>query len=160
DAFPDIKEAQRAWADPARMVVVEEGAISKGKIMAKPGAGLPSSYIQMMQIADQMFYNCSGLNPEILAMNSNDQPGIVEAQRKQSARTIWAPDFDARKTMLSAIGHIRLHFMKLFGNRLIRLTGPQGYQAIRLNAQMLAGEFDIEIEDAPNSPDIKTQTWH
>jgi hypothetical protein len=160
-AFPDIKEAQKTFARPDAITIVEDGAITKGRIMAKPGAGLATPFMSLLEYSDKSFYSTTGLNIEIMGMRDAQQPGVLEAQRKQAGMTILATLFDSRRLYLKEIGRIRLHYIQnnLSDGRLMRIEGPNGYQAVRLMKDRVAGKFDVEVEDAPTSADVKNQTW-
>lgn len=161
DAFPDIREALKTYARPDAITIVEEGAISKGKIMQKPGVGLAAPFVQMMDYANRAFYDVTAINLELMGMRGTDQPGILEAQRKQAGMTILATLFDARRNYMKQVGRIRLHFIQNFlsDGRLMRIIGPEGFQAIRLIRDKVQGKYDIEVADAPTSPDQKSATW-
>ena len=63
-----------------------------------------------------------------------NQPGILEAQRKQAAMTILATLFDSMRRFRKINGRIRLHYIKnyLSDGRLIRIGGPDGRRIIPL----------------------------
>lgn len=162
-AFPDIREAQKTYARPDAITIVEDGAIQRGRIMQKPGVGLAAPFLTMMDYSSKAFYTCTGLNIELMGMRDQEQPGVLEAQRKQAGMTVMATMFDARKTYLANIGRIRMHFIQniLADGRLMRVLGPdkKTYVAIRLLKDRVAGEYDVEVSDAPTSPDQKDKTW-
>jgi len=104
----------------------------------------------------------TGINMELLGQRNTDQSGVLDAQRKQSGMTILASLFDANANYLKQIGRIRLYFIQTYlaDGRLMRIThGNGGYKAIRLLKDKVAGEYDVEVADAPTAPDIKDQTW-
>lgn len=160
-AFPDIREAQRTFARPDAITIVEDGAITKGRIMQKPGVGLAAPFVSMMEYSMRAMPDVTGINLELLGMRDTNQPGILEAQRKQAGMTILATLFDARAHYLKQIGRIRLHFIQnwLADGRLMRIVGPNGMRAVRLLRDKVAGQYDVEVTDAPTSPDTKNQTW-
>jgi hypothetical protein len=160
-AFPDIREAQRTFARPDAITIVEDRAIRENRIMQKPGVGLAAPFVQMLDLSNKAFYDVSGVNIELMGLRDSEQPGVLEAQRKQAGMTVLATLFDARALFLKNVGRIRLYFIQNFlsDGRIMRIVGQQGYQAIRLVRERTAGEYDIEVSDAPTSPDIKSQTW-
>lgn len=160
-AFPDIREAQRTYARPDAITIVEDGAVQKGKIMQKPGVGLAAPFVQMMEYSDKAFYSVTNINIELMGMRATEQPGVLEAQRKQSGMTILARLFDARRHYLKQIGKVRLYFIQNFlaDDRLMRVVSENGYKAIALTKDRVAGEYDVDVSEAPTSPDIKNQTW-
>lgn len=162
DAFDDIKEAQKTYAKPNAITEVAPGALSKGKIMAKPGVGIPTAVIQMLQFAVQSFSDVSGVNLELLGLADRDQPGVLEAQRKQAAMTILATAFDSIALYEQEEGRIKLHYIQNYiarTDRMIRIAGEDGYQVIPLIRDKTLGEYDVVVEDAPSAPNTKEKVW-
>lgn len=161
-AFDDIKEAQRTYAKPNAITEVADGALSKGKIMAKPGAGMPTAVIQMLQFAVQSFSDVSGVNLELLGLSDRNQPGVLEAQRKQAAMTILATAFDSVALYEQEEGRLKLYFIQNFiarTDRMIRIAGDDGYELIPLIRDKTLGEYDVVVEDAPSAPNTKEKVW-
>lgn len=161
NAFKDIREAQRTYAKADAITVVEDGAISKGKIMQKPGVGLAAPYIEMMRFAIQAIPDVTGINLELLGMRDANQPGILEAQRKQSAMTLLATLMDALRRYRKNKGRIRLFVIQNFlpDGTIIRVNGETGMKAIKFLRDKHLGDFDVEVSDAPTSPNQKEATW-
>lgn len=161
DAFPDIRQAQASWAKPNAITVVSPGAISKGKIQPKPGTQINAGILQLMQISDQMFSQTTGMNLELMGTADRQQPGVLEAQRKQAAVTIMATLFDSLSAYRRDIGHMRLAFIQdyLADGRLIRIHGDDGQQAIPLLKDQTMGKYDVIVDDAPSSTSMKEKAW-
>lgn len=161
-AVKNIREAQRTWASPDAITVVEDDAIQKKKIMAKPGVGLAGPYMQMMEFAERGISQSLGIPLEALAMQDRNQPGILEAQRKQAGMTILATLFDSLKRYEKNKSRTKLHFIQHYlpDNRIIRIVGPDGAKAVRFIRDEHLGEYDVIVDDAPTSPNQKEATWH
>ncbi|MGD9724509.1 MAG: hypothetical protein AB7U76_24990 [Pirellulales bacterium] len=161
DAFADVQEAQRNYARPDGIVVVNPGAIRNNKIMAKPGQGLTTGVLSLLEISDRMFSDVSGINVELMGMADREQAGILEAQRKQSAMMILATLFDSMNLMRERIGRVRLHYIQtiLADGRLIRVAGEDSKQAIQLIRDKVLGKYDVVVSDAPTSPNSKERVW-
>lgn len=161
DAFPDVEEAKRNYARPEGIVVVNPGAIAKGKIMAKPGQGFTSGVLNLIQITDQMFSEVTGINLELMGLANRDQAGVLESQRKQAAMTILATLFDAMATFRQRVGQVRLHYIQtvLADGRLIRIAGQDAQEAIPLIRDNVIGKYDVVVSDAPTSPNSKEKIW-
>jgi hypothetical protein len=161
DAFPDVRQAQDSYARPNAMTIVNPGAVAKGKIMAKPGAAMTGGIFQLMQLADQMFPKVTGMNMELMGMADRQQPGVLEAQRKQSAMTILATLFDSLSAFRREVGAMRLTFIQdyLSDGRLIRVHGDDGIQAIPLVKDKTLGAYDVIVDDAPSSTNMKEKAW-
>jgi hypothetical protein len=161
-AFKNIREAQRTWASPDAITIVEDDAIQKKKIMAKPGVGLAGPYLQMMEFAERGISQSLGIPMEALAMADRNQPGILEAQRKQAGMTILATLFDSLRRFRKNKGRIRLHFIQNYmpDEKIIRIVGPDGAKAVKFIRDEHMGEYDVIVDDAPTSPNQKEATWH
>lgn len=161
DAFSDTREAEATYAQPDAITWVKKGAIAGNKIMQKPGIGMAAPYVQLLQLALDAMPKVTGINMELLGMRDVNQPGVLEAHRKQAAMTILATLFDSLTAFRIEIGRTRLHFIQnyLADGRLIRILGENGYKAIRLVKDKTVGEYDVVVSEAPTSPNQKEQTW-
>jgi hypothetical protein len=95
-------------------------------------------------------------------MRDANQPGVLEAQRKQAGMTILATLFDSLRRFRKQVGRVRLHYIQnyLSDGRLIRIAKEDGTtEAIPLLRDQAAGQYEVIVEDAPTSPNSKEQTW-
>lgn len=161
DAFPDTREAQETYAQPDAITWVNPGAIQKGKIMQKPGAGIPTAYVNLLEFAISSIRDVTGINLELLGLRDVNQPGILEAQRKQAAMTILATLFDSLRRFRKQVGRVRLHYIQeyLSDGRIVRIQGQDGMQLVPLLRDQTLGRFDVIVDDAPSSPNQKQETW-
>lgn len=161
DAFVDQREAEETYAMPDAITWVRKEAIQKGKIMQKPGGGIPTAYINLLQFAISSIRDVVGINLELLGMRDVNQPGILEAQRKQAAMTILATLFDSLRRYRKQVGRVRLFFIQnyLADGRWIRINGPDGYKFQQLLRDKTLGTYDVVIDDAPTSPNQKEKSW-
>jgi len=163
DAFADQRQAEASYAQADRITWAASKAISGNKIMQKPGVGLPTGYVNLLEFAITSIRDVTGINMELLGMRDVNQPGILEAQRKQAALTILATIFDSLRRFRKEIGRIRLNYIQnyLSDGRLIRIVGPEGegYQLVPLLRDKTIGQYDVIVDDAPTSPNQKEQTW-
>jgi hypothetical protein len=160
--FKSITEAQKTYANPQAITVVENDAIAKGRIMQKPGAGLAAPYVQLVQLAIQAIPGVTGINLELLGLRDVNQPGVLEAQRKQAGMTILATLFDALKLYRKTNGETRLCFIQKYipDGKIIRVNGEMGAKAIRFIRDQHLGKYDVVVSDAPTSPNQKEMTWN
>ncbi len=162
DAFKDQRAAQDTYAQPDAITWAAKGAISGGKIMQKPGVGIPNNYVNLLEFAISSIRDVTGVNLELLGMRDANQAGILEAQRKQAAMTILATLFDSLRRFRKLNGRLRLHYIQeyLSDGRLIRITGDQGdMQTVPLVREQTLGDYEVIVDDAPTSPNAKEQTW-
>jgi hypothetical protein len=161
NSFDDERQAESSYAQPNEITWAAEGAVQHGRIMPKPGTGDPSVYLKMLEFAIASIRDVTGVNLELLGLRDANQPGILEAQRKQAAMTVLASVFNSLRRFRKNIGHIRLHFIQnhLSDGRLIRIKGENGAEVIPLIRDKTLGDYDVIVADAPTSPNQKEQTW-
>jgi hypothetical protein len=161
DVFSDINQAQNTYARPDAITLTTKGAISKNKIMPKPGASLNAGVLQLLQVTDTMFAETTGMNMELMGLADRQQPGVLEAQRKQAAMTILATLFDNLSAFRREVGAMRLTYVQdyLADDRLIRVHGDDGIQAMPLIKDKTLGKYDVIVDDAPSSTNMKEKAW-
>ena len=162
DAFDDQRQAEETYAAADAITWAANDAIQKGKIMQKPGVAMSTAhYVNLLQFAISSIRDVTGINLELLGMRDANQPGILEAQRKQAALTILATLFDALRRFRKEVGRIRLHYIQnyLSDGRLIRISGGDGFRLLPLVRNSTIGSYDVIVDDAPTSPNQKEQTW-
>jgi len=166
DAFEDQRDAQDTYAQPDAITWAAKGAIANGKIMQKPGVGIPTAYVNLLEFAIASIRDVTGINLELLGMRDANQPGILEHQRKQAAMTILATMFDSLRRFRKNVGRIRLVYIQryLSDGRLIRITqsddqGRSVMMLVPLLREETIGDYEVIIDDAPNSPNQKQETW-
>lgn len=162
DAFTDINEAKATYAKPDAITFVKKGAVANGKIMQKPGVGLAGPYIQLLQMAIEAIPQVTGINMEMMGLREVNQPGVLEAQRKQAAMTILATIFDALNLFRIEVGRTRLHFIQNYieDGKIIRVLSNDGrYRGVQLIKSKMVGDYDVIVEEAPSSPNNKEETW-
>lgn len=76
--FKNITEAQKTYANPQAITIVEDGAISKNRIMQKPGAGLASPYVQLVQLATHAIVAVRCLAP--LPQHERPDPAALHSE--------------------------------------------------------------------------------
>jgi hypothetical protein len=161
DAFVDPRRAEELWNDPSGLILLQSGSLASGKIQERNPIAYPMGLDRLLQFAINAIPDVTGVNLELMGMVDRNQPGILEAQRKQAGLTILAPLFDSIKLLLKERGRVALWFMKNFvaDGRLLRITGPDGQQFIPFLLQGDVTKFDISVDTAPTSPDMKSQTF-
>jgi phage gp36-like protein len=162
-AFDDEIEAEEGYAQPDMITWLKDGALSgqKPKLMAKPGAGDASAYVALLQYAVQAIPQVTGVNFELLGQQDIQNPGVVEAMRKQAGMTVLATLFDALRRYRKILGRIRLEVIqkRMSDGRIVRIVGQQYQGAVQLAKSVTAGEFDVTVDDAPTSPNQKEANW-
>lgn len=161
DVFTDPRKAESEWANPQSITTVKQGAVSEGKLMPKPPPQYPDGMDRLMTFALQMLPQVSGLNPELIGLADRDQPGVLEAQRKQAALAIIAWCFDAMRLHYRQAGRWYAAFVRDFmaDGRLIRINGEKGAQYIPLIRDRMSFKYDVIVDESPTSVNMKERVW-
>jgi hypothetical protein len=163
-AFENDKDAEESWARTDRITFLERGALSgsSAKIQPKPMAQFPAGFDRLLAYADELITKATGINMELLGMREVNQPGVLEAQRKQSGMGILASFFDSlrRYRKLQGRGMLRLIQDYLSDGRMVRIVGDEKAQYVALTKEAVADvDYDIIVDDAPTSPNEKERTF-
>lgn len=160
-AVADQAKFEDSWSDPQAVTFVEDGAITGGRIQPKPTTAYPEGMDRLMTFSMDALPGVSGINTELLGLTDRQQPGIVEAQRKQGALAIVAWYFDALRRYYQESGRVMLGMIRDFmaDNRLIRIAGPEGAQYVPLLRDPLTATFDIIVDEAPTSVNMQERVW-
>lgn len=161
DAPADMREFEENWSRPDSIVKLSKDALSKGKVQPKPQTGFTADHLRLMEFAIGSIRDATGINLELLGLRDANQPGVLEAQRKQAGMTILATLFDSLRGFRKRVGRVRLYYLQTYlaDGRLIRLAGPEGEQYVPLVQDKVAGRYDVIVGDAPTSPNQREQTW-
>lgn len=162
DAFEDPEDAEQNWADPAAIVWASPGAIQNGKILPRPQNEMPPALDRLLTLAISSIRDCSGVNLELLGMTAQDQPGVVEHMRKQAGMTVLASLFNSLRRYRREHGRLLLYYITNFlsDGRLIRIAGKSGgAQFIPLLRDPNTTEYDVIVDEMPQSPNMKEQVW-
>jgi hypothetical protein len=68
---------------------------------------LTDGYVGLLAFAISSFKDVSGINLELLGQQDQNQPGILEAMRKQAGMTVLATLFDALRNFRKQVGKTR-----------------------------------------------------
>jgi hypothetical protein len=162
DAFTNQRDAEQTYAQPDALTFTKKGAISGGKIMPKPAPQLPVGFMQLMQESKQAISDVTGLSPEFLGTREANQPGVLEYQRRQSSLNLLASLFDSLRRYRKRQGRILLYLIQnhLADGRLVKVVGKEREQYVPLMKDAISSaEYDVVVDDAPNSPNEKEKTW-
>ena len=161
DAFEDQAKAETSWANPAAITYTAPGAIAGGKLQPKPAAPYPQGMDRLMEFTLQLLPLTSGMNPELMGLADRQQPGVLEAQRKQAAMAILAWVFDALRLYYKRSGKLMLSMIREYlpEGMLIRISGQQGTKYVKLMKDRLVGKYDLIVDEAPTSVNMRERVW-
>lgn len=159
-AFVDPRKAEDEWAKPNSVTMLNVGGIAK--IQQKQMTPYPSGLSQLMEFALNALPQVTGINLEAMGLADRDQANVLEQSRKEAAYGLLAPVFDSLRRYRKMQGKVLLTFIREFisDGRLVKINGTGSQQFIPLTKLPDAVTFDIIVDDAPTSTDIKNRTWN
>lgn len=161
-AVDNIRKLETQWSEADSVVVVNEGAISQGRIQPKPDVKMPMGPERMMEFAISSIRDTTGVSLELLGMANRDQAGYLEAQRKQAGMTILSTLFDSLRRYRKLQGRLLADYIKnyLSDGRLVRIVGQDGTEKyIPLLRQDDTVEYDVIVDEAPTSHNMKERVF-
>lgn len=159
NAFENPEDAERDWADPSKIVMLKEGAI--GKIKERTTQPFPSATDRLLQIAVAATRDVTGINLEFLGLANRDQAQVLESERKRSALVILSDLFNSLRRFKRKQGRILLQFIHktMREGQIIRIVGEEGIQYTRFIKDPSALTYDVIVDTAPDSPNMKQEAW-
>lgn len=162
DAIDDIDEFEEDFAKVGGIVSVRPGALTGGKVQDRPMPEYPQAIDRLLEFSVTGIQQVAGINPEFLGMLDRNQPGVVEAQRKQASVGNLAGFFDALRSHTQVRGRVMLTMIRthISDGRLIRIVGDNGLaQYVSLVRDKDTAEYDVVTDESPHSVSIREQTW-
>lgn len=158
-AFIDPRKAEETWADPAAVVMLKNGGLQKVK--ERQAASYPTGLDKLLQFAIGSIPDVTGVNLEFMGAADRQQAGVLEQERKKAAFIILAGYFDSLRLYRKEQGRLLAHFIKEYMNdgRIIRITTDEGEQAVPLQLTDEMMEYDIIVDQALSSPNLKEEVW-
>jgi hypothetical protein len=150
------------WAKPDSAIELQTGALGRGAVKERAPANYPQGLDRLLEFAVGSMPQVTGINLELLGLVQKDQPGVLEAQRKQAGYAILAVFFDSLRRYRKMQGRVMLHYIQhyLSDGRLIRIMGENGNeQYVPLVRQNDTATYDVIVDEAPMSPNQKEAVW-
>jgi hypothetical protein len=159
NAFLDERSAEEDWANPTKIVWLTAGGLAK--VRDRVSNPLPPALPQLMEYANNLIPQTSGVSLEFLGLTDKVQAGVLEYQRRQATIGTLAEFFSSLRLYRKNSGRVLARFIVTYLNdgRLIRLIGPDGEKYVPLLVSPGALDYDVVVDEAPTSPDIKGRTW-
>jgi hypothetical protein len=160
EAFLNQRKAEQDWADPQAIIWLQPGGMDK--IKERGFAQYPQGLDRLMNFAIDSIPQVTGINLDAIGLADRNQPGVLEHMRKQSMMTNLARYFNSLRRYRKEQGRLMLYMIMEYisDGRLMRLTGQEGAKYVPLLKQQKdAIEFDVVVDDAPSSPNMKERAW-
>lgn len=162
-AAADPGAIEASMADPSKLILLEDGALSgdKPRIVPREKSSLPQGTFTMLQYSVQALGDVSGINPETLGAAQQDLPATLQRQRVLQSMMVNAPYFTSFTRYLKANAILVFEFIRthMSDGRLVRIGGPYNGQMVPLLREALPADVDIIIDESIRSPNAKEVFW-
>jgi hypothetical protein len=164
-AFVDAVKSQRNAAKPGAWHELEDGAIDKIREVA-PTPLPPELGQHLLPFALTSIQDCVGIQDEMLGtvgQNAGNNSAILEEQRREAGVTMLAFFFDSKRLFVKRQGRLLLRYIMSFMNdgRLIRTLNEDQHRYVPMLFENPDDvEYDIIVDEAPDSPNQRGKTWN
>lgn len=163
-SIEDIQSFEAKYAKTDANVEVAEGALTEGRIQPKRQPFAPTGYENVIQIADTALNDSIGLDKAFLGSSGDkDETGILQKRRIKQAISSLATYADNITLYQEEQARLMLDYMRVWaqnndGTGLFGILGDNGKQEfIQISADKLMGDYDVVIQEAPQTPEEKTE---
>lgn len=155
--FVNVNDVEEDWSSN-RHIAVRPGRL--GSVKAKREVQFPPQIGEMLNFAVRSIEEVTGISKEMLGMVPREQSGVVETSRKRAAYAMLSPLMDSIRRYHRIQGKALLEMANRYiePGRWIRIGsefGPEGYARF----QPLALKYDLIVDEAPTSPNVKETVW-
>lgn len=157
----DIADFEQKYAKTDGVMVVKDGAISGNTIMPKAQPQMNTGIGEILQLAEQ---NISQNGIENLGdISKQDMSGVLYKRVVRQVLSKFAMYVDSITLYQKEDARLHGDLIPLWVENnvgaMMRITGEDGAEDfIRLTTDMLAPEYDVDIQEAPQSVDEKMET--
>lgn len=158
-AFKNPRKAKEEWSSPDAMAELNAGGLAK--VLQINPAAYPEGIDRLLQYALSAVNDVPGVNLELMGLANRDQANVLEQSRKQAGVTILAKFFDSLRRYRKKQGRVLAEFIQRYisDGRLIRISGELGPQYVKLIRDPGMLKYDVVVDDAPTSTNMKEKTF-
>lgn len=160
-AIEDVRKFEQSYAKTGSATQVAAGGLSRMREKVPPP--FPQGFDRLLQFAISSIPDVTGINREMLGTVDRQQAGVLEAQRKQASQAVLAPIFDSLRRYYKEQGRLLMIFVEKYlpPDTMMRIAKPGADPQVIMRAMLPESrKFDITIDQAPTSPNQKTEVWN
>lgn len=163
DAIEDVADFEGKWAKTDAVIIVNPGSISGNKILQKAQGAVPTGLENIITLSDAAI-SAAGVDPSFLGnINKEDQSGILYKRRIRQVISKMARYFDSIQLYQKEDARLCADLIRVLvennNGQWIRITGEDGAdEFIQISEDMMAPEYDVSIQEAPQTPEDKQET--
>lgn len=157
DAVEDITDFEAKYAKTDAVIVVNDGAISGGKIMPKKEQFTANGLDSVMQMSSDALPMVSGIDKSFLGSSENKlEPAALQRQRVKQVTTALATFFDNITVYQKEQASLLLPMMRIMAENndgsMFKAISKDGTNIfLKMSPDNFADEYDITIQEAPDT---------
>lgn len=162
-AVTDIREFEQKYAKTDAVIIVEDGALSGGKIQPKKSPFAPTGYDNIIALSDAAIGDASGIDKSFLGSSENRaETALLQRRRVKQVITTLANYFDSISLYQKLNARILLDMMRVWAENnpgaLIPIVGERGKtEFMMLQEDPFMAEYAVTIQEAPQSAEEKVE---
>jgi hypothetical protein len=163
EAVEDIADFESKWAKTDAVIKVNSGALSGQKILQKTQGAVPTGLENIITLSDMAISN-NGVDPSFMGnIEKIDQSGILFKRQIRQVISKFARYFDsvtlAQKEDARLCADLIRVWVQNNNGQWVRITGEdQQDEFLLINEDKMAAEYDVSIQEAPQTPEDKMET--
>lgn len=162
-AVEDIQKFEQQYAKTDATIVVQDGALSGGKIQDKTRPSMPTGYENIISLCDAAIPAVTGIDKTFLGSSENRQEtGILQARRIKQVQSALACYFDSETLYQKDQARLMLDLMRIWVQNndggVFGVIGENGKREyLKISEDKLVNEYDVSLEEASLSSEEKAE---
>lgn len=162
DAVPNMQAFVQTYTKAREVTIYNPGGLAKTRQKTTPPA--PQGLFDMINYSSNAMLEVSGITKDFMGMiDSKLMTATLNRQIVRQGLTMLASFFDAKKFYTIAQGKLFIDSLKVLADnsegRLMRVMENGEIKYIPLLRNGIAAEYDIIVEDVPQTPSEKEETF-
>ena len=163
DAVDDVQKFEQQYSKTDAVIIVNPGALAGEKIQPKKVPQSATGYEQIIQLANSDIQDVTGIDKAFLGSSENKQEtGVLYKRRIRQVVSSLACYCDAITLYQLEDARLDLDYMRIYAENnaggLFAISGIDGKQQfLQISKDKLAAEYDVNIDEAPQSAEEKEE---
>jgi hypothetical protein len=158
-ALRNPRQAEEEWSKTDSITWLNPGGLQR--IQQKEAPRYPEGVDRLLQYAMESIQDVVGVSLEMMGMANRDQAGYLEDMRKTASISLLQTFFSAFRYYRKVQGKVLAEYIREYiaDGRLVRITTQQGAKYIPLLRDKLTLKYDVIVDEAPSSPNMKERVF-
>jgi hypothetical protein len=163
DAVDDVQKFEQQYSKTDAVIVVNPGAIAGEKIKSKKEPQVTTGYEGIIQMSAGYLQEVNGFDKSFFgSVESKQETGVLYKRRIRQIISLLACYADAITLYQILDARLDLDYMRIFAENnsggLFPVSGVDGKQQfLQISKDKLATEYDVNIDEAPQSAEEKEE---